>query len=154
MLVEEKNSMLQASYYMDPVYMRPVGEPVVTYGLIATRMLDAPQTPQLVDIESALTNRFDIIGKCGNVYRKDDSTEGMQSVPTNDEGIHHAPPSLRNGVEIDTFLQRYSDRDARMLQAMERPQWNRDDVNTRDAPYIPQATYTDTRAMAKASIKQ
>lgn len=147
LLAEERNSMLQAAYYIDPVYMRPLGEPVATFGINTTRMLDAPQTADLVDVESMLTSRYDIIGRSGNVYRKN----GSEDTPLSEdaEGVSHMPIA-KYSMETDKFLQRYSDRDTRMLQDREKPQWQREDINTREVPYIPQATYNDTRASAKA----
>ena len=68
----------KSDYYLNNIYKQPDQIPTLSYGLQQTRQADAPPE-NLIDVESRLNNRYDIIGKSGYVYKEDgESVEDYQ----------------------------------------------------------------------------
>ena len=72
-LANNKMFKNKSEYYLNDVNRQPEQIPTLSYGLQQTRQADAPPE-DLIDIESRLNNRYDIIGKSGYVYKEEGDT--------------------------------------------------------------------------------
>ena len=149
-LANTKMSTAMAAYYIDGVRVQPGAErglvPTFSYGLQLTRQADAPPST-LVDVESQLSRRYDIIGKTGLVYERGDRVPS-QPPPT------PTPPALATASDADTFFTPSSDRDFHRLssKACERKLtqfWRDEVIVAAPQPYNERAIGTLTRQATK-----
>ena len=79
-------STQMASYYTNEVNKQPDTIPMMSYGIQITRQAEAPPS-DLVDTESKLNNRYDILGRSGYVYRQGADGQGASGFTAGPEGF-------------------------------------------------------------------
>lgn len=135
--IKMSNGLME--YQVSDVRQRKPAEPLASYGLQATRYLDAPPT-SLVDNESLLMNRYDVIGRSGYVYSSNGKTPVLNEFVT--------PDMPAGGGETPAkFLDPVASRDAHL--GCNPLNYYRMDVGVPKTPYIPQYQVVNTRRIAK-----
>ena len=148
-LADHRMAKQLEAYQVNPVRMQPVVQggsyPFFSYGIQADRLAEAPPS-SIVDVETRLNNRYDIIGKSGYVYRTDADVTPQLRSPSSFE------PPTSTPIPPDFFAQA-AGRDFEC----DVKSFYRADIVIPTAPYIAQQQYVDTRAATKdqlASCKQ
>lgn len=145
-LADNKMSRQQSEYYLNAVNMRPNRIPTFSYGMQQTRQAESPPE-SLIDTESRLNNRYDIIGKSGYVYRKDgESMEDHVSI-----NIPQVRDSRTDENQIDSFFNQISGRDVENFGCSSPSFW-RKDVLTVNKPVPTRYSHVDTRLQTKDKI--
>jgi hypothetical protein len=140
----------RSEYYLNSVYRQPEQIPTLSYGLQQTRQADAPPE-DLVDIESRLNNRYDIIGKSGYVYKQEGETVEDHQLDMGPQLDKIQP--LDNLAEADTFFAQISGRDFKSFGSVcDTFNYWRDDMLTIQRPVQERYPYIDTRQQTKSKI--
>lgn len=147
-LAETKMSVMAASYQLDASTLGSSKLPTGSYGMQQDRITEAPPT-DLVDVESMLNNRYDILGRSGYVYKGQD----LDTVAP----VHLTKPNRRSVQQPPVnFFQQESDRDYKRFNKKGNEQLNmwREDIVTASQPQLPRVEYNDTRAAIKDQLSE
>ncbi len=138
-----KSSRAVASYHISDTQQQPANVPMLSYGLQVNRLADAPPEA-LIDTESSLNNRFDILGKSGYVYRTPSDSKSKTELNEFFAPITKPPTEPTKSTEI--FFQTTAGRDYKPCENLNI--W-RDDIITTQAPVPDRYAHVDTRQMMK-----
>tara|TARA_Y100000992_G_scaffold302250_1_gene275660 strand:+ start:2445 stop:2948 length:504 start_codon:yes stop_codon:yes gene_type:complete len=139
-------STQMASYYTNEVNKQPDTMPMMSYGIQITRQAEAPPS-DLVDTESKLNNRYDILGRSGYVYRQGAYGQGARRPPA----AAPAPTAPKKTINAEDFFSQISTRDDKECKSYSI--W-RDDIIRVQRPYQRRQAHVDTRQMTKDRIDQ
>ncbi len=140
----------RSEYYLNSVYKQPEKIPTLSYGLQQTRQADAPPE-YLIDVESRLNNRYDIIGKSGYVYTHEGETIEDHQIDMGTQ-LNRIQP-LGDLPEADTFFAQISGRDFKSFGFVcDTLNYRRDDMLTIQLPVPERYPYIDTRQQTKSKI--
>ena len=142
-MADNKMSRQKSEYYMNAVNVMP-DIPVFSYGMPQTRQAESlPES--LVDVESRLNNRYDIIGKAGYVYKKDgERIEDHMTVPK-------VQPIKHSELGVEKFFSQVAGRDMKAPECSSSSFW-RDDIVTIQRPEFDRYPHVDTRLQSKDKI--
>ena len=136
----------KSDYYLNTIYKQPAQIPTLSYGLQQTRQADAPPE-DLIDVESRLNNRYDIIGKSGYVYKQEGETVDDHQLDMGPRLDKIQP--IGNLPEAETFFAQVSGRDFKVCDTLN--YW-RNDMLTIQRPVQERYPYIDTRQQTKSKI--
>ena len=148
-----KQSRDVSNYYLNSVSINPE-LPVMSYGLQLDRLAEAPPT-NLVDTESQLKNQYDILGKSGYVFKKQNEMHSDSSSHQNEFTTNTlTQPPLPKQEHVKEFFNPISGRDFNKFSKKSCDDMNiwRDDVTTVSAPIPIRFEHIDTRAQFKDKI--
>jgi hypothetical protein len=149
-LADNKMSRDRSAYYLNSVYQQPERIPTLSYGLQQTRLAEAPPE-DLIDVESRLNNRYDIIGKSGYVYKNRGESEEDHQLLTEPLAEYAGPVGAL--PQADEFFEQVSGRDFKGFgHACVRLNYWRDDMLTVSRPVQERYPHIDTRLETKEKI--
>lgn len=141
---DAKQSLDSAAYRISDVQQQPEKIPMLSYGLIATRLSEAPPT-SLVDVESHLENRYDLLGKSGYIYKENNANTH------NELNTFYEPPVAPSPAKpySESFFNQTAGRD---YKPCAQDNFWRDDIIRTIRPVPDRYAHVDTRQMQKSKI--